>query len=273
MRSLVLVAGAWLAACAPVLSTFTPAPVAPHGHFRGATAIGVSIPTGPLGDLFDRSEDLARASIEGRALTDDEVGDLFESTTGLLLNLPSAAYELQGRFGVAKRVDVGLRLALPGAIRLDGRYQFVLTPNKPFAASVGLGLTYYSFEIPVPSPIDEVIEVDDYRRLEVDVPLLFGWSGPIGHVWLGPKIVFATYGTEMTAKLVSDTRLASVSGTSWYYGVQVGGAIGYRYVWIAAELTIAGMSGSADIELAGVKLSPKFSGAVIYPAIGLVMQF
>lgn len=262
------------AACAPALSTLTPAPVAPHKHFRGAMGLGVSIPTGPLGDLFDRAEDLSDAVDEGRDLTDEEVGDLFESTTGLLLNLPSIVYEVQGRYGIAKRVDLGLRLALPGAIRIDGRYQFILNPGRAFAASVGLGLTYYSLEIPVPPPIDEVIEVDDFTRFEVDIPVLLGWSGEIGHFWFGPKLVLATYGTQMTAHLGSDVELATVSGSSFYYGLQIGGAIGYKYVWLAFELTIAGMSGSADIDLdvLGVSLHPTFRGAVFYPALGLIVQ-
>lgn len=271
----VAVGAVLLAACAPALSTFTPAPVSPQGHFRGATAIGVSIPTGPLSDFVDRAEDLSKAAVEGRDLTDEEVGDLFESTTGLLLNLPSVAFELQGRYGIAKRVDLGLRLALPGAIRLDGRYQFIKNQGRAFAASVGLGLTYYSLEIPVPPPIDEVITVDDFTRFELDVPLLFGWSNEIGHVWFGPKLVLSTYSVAMSADLGAEVELASVSGTAVYYGLQIGGAIGYKYVWVSAELTIAGMSGSADVELQalGVTLKPSFSGAVIYPAFGLIFQF
>ncbi len=249
--------------------------MAPHKHFRGAMALGVSIPTGAIGEAFDIAEDLVGVA-EGRELTDDEVGDLFESTTKVLLNLPSVAYELQGRYGLADRLDLGLRLALPGAIRLDGRYQIIRLQDSSFAGSVGLGLTYYSFEIPVPYPIDQVIEIDDFTRFELDVPVLFGWSGEIGHFWFGPKLVFASFSTAMSADLFgAQLELASVSGTSFYYGLQVGGAIGYKYVWFAAELTIAGVSGSADVEVPalGFTRSPSFGGAVIYPAFGLLVQF
>lgn len=264
-----------LGACAPALSTFTPAPVAPHQHFRGATALGVSIPTGSIGEAFDTAEKLAEAVIDGRALTDDEVGDLFESTSKVLVNLPSVNYELQGRYGIVKYLDLGLRLALPGAIRLDGRYQFLRREGSDFAASVGLGLTYYSLEIPVPSPIDEVIEIEDFTRYELDIPLLFGWSSDIGHVWFGPKLVLTSYSVSMNADLGTEIELGSISGTGLYYGVQIGGAIGYKYVWVAAELTIAGLSGSEDLEVPAlaIKRSSSLGGAVFYPAFGLILQF
>lgn len=273
-----LVVGTLLLAggCAPALSTLTPAPVTPKKHVRGNMALGVSIPTGGIGDAFDTAESIAETVIDGNEITDEQVADLFEATSKVLVNLPSVVYELQGRYGATEWLDVGLRLALPGAFRLDGRYQFLreLSPTSTFAGSVGLGLTYYSLAIPVPSPIDEVIEIDDFTRFEVDIPVLFGWSGEIAHFWFGPKIVLSSYSVAMRAKLVDSVELGSISGTGFHYGFQIGGAVGYKYAWLMFELTIAGLSGSEDldVDVLDIHRTVHIGGAVFYPAVGILFQ-
>ncbi|MCK6535647.1 MAG: hypothetical protein L6Q84_21970 [Polyangiaceae bacterium] len=259
--------------CAPALSTFVPAETTPEGHVRATGGLGLNVPAGQIDDAYEVAEALADRA-ETQALTADEKDQLIIKTAGVMLNPPSATWEVQGRYGIHRRADVGLRHA-SGALRGDGRFTF-LKPSAEgdLAGSVGVGLAYYTFEIPVPPPMDSVIEIDDFRRYELDVPLLFGWSWEMAHVWFGPKLLISRYSTGMSARFVDEVRVVDVSGTNLYYGGQVGAAVGYKKVWLGLELTVAGLSGAAkiDVPAAGRSIDAKFGGLVVYPTIGVLVQ-
>ena len=271
--------GAWplLSGCASVLSTFTPAPTTPPGSMRGAGAIGVSAPVGGLVDAVDRGEALAQKRARGQALTAEEQDDLVESGLTLALNPPSAAGELQGRYGVADRIDVGVRFASSVAARVDGRFQFLKSGaehGSGFAGSAGLGLGYYakSFEVPN-ADIEAFVAVANMRRVELDAPILFGMSGEIGQFWFGPKFVLNRYWADVTLEFLQTTAVTGTAvGTNFFYGGQVGGAVGYKYAWLAAELSIMGLSTSADVESSAYNRDLSLSGLVLYPAFGIIVQ-
>lgn len=263
-----------LSGCAPALSTMTPAETTPARHVRGSVGIGVSVPTGTLGTLFGDAEDLAHRAVAREMLTDAQKRTLISDTAAILFNPPSVSFEVQGRYGISRRFDVGFRFAT-GALRLDGRFLALPPDNGRIGISVGIGLGYYALEIPVPSPLDEIIEIDDFTRYEIDLPLLAGWTWRFGHLWFGPKLVYTHYSTAMRATFPFDSSMlsADVGGSSFYYGAQIGGAVGYRYVWLAAELSLMGVTGSATLEGFGEKLDVSFGDFVLYPAVALLVQF
>jgi hypothetical protein len=52
----------------------------------------------------------------------------------------------------------------------------------------------------------------------------------------------------------------------------VGGALGYKYAWVAAELSIMGLSGSADVQSSADNANLSLGGLVLYPALGVIVQ-
>ena len=63
-------------------------------------------------------------------------------------------------------------------------------------------------------------------------------------------------------------------------GGQVGFAIGYKYIFLAFELTLAGVSGRGDVKTApdprngeALAHNADISGFIIYPAFGLMGEF
>jgi hypothetical protein len=261
--------------CSSVLSTFTPAPTTPPGSVRGAAALGVNVPVGDLTDLADRGDTIAEKSLAGGTLTRAEQDELVESALALSLDPPSATGELQGRYGVADAFDVGVRVATAVTARIDGRWQFLKSQEQgAFAGSVGLGLAYYArtFEIPN-ADIEQIVGVAELTRFELDVPLLFGWSGDIGHVWFGPKLVANTYTADVElAFFQNEIVQGSASGTSFFFGGLLGGAVGYKYAWLAFELTILDLSSSASVESNVYNADLSFGGIVLYPALGVIIQ-
>jgi hypothetical protein len=262
-----------LAACGTNLSTLTPAETTPAGHVRVAGGAGVSVPVGSVATLLDQGEHLAARAAGGEALTDAERDELLRASIAAVLALPSVNPEVQARVGLHERVDAGLRLGA-GSVRLDGRLMLV-APERPgaLAVSAGLGLGYYAFALPVPSFVEDVVRLSDYRRFEIDVPVLLGWSTDVWRVWLGPKLVFTTYGIDaaLAAPMVSAT--ASARGTQTFLAAQAGGALGFRHGWVVLELTVAYGLGGADIEVDGASvIEVSTDDLVVYPALGLLLQ-
>jgi hypothetical protein len=260
--------------CSSVLSTFTPAPTTPPGSVRGAAALGVNVPVGDLTDLADRGDTIAEKSLAGGTLTPAEQDELVESALALSLDPPSATGELQGRYGVAEAFDVGVRVATAVTARIDGRWQFLKSEKEgAFAGSVGLGLAYYarSFEIPN-ADIEQIVGVAELTRFELDVPLLFGWSGDVGHIWFGPKLVANTYTADVRLAFLQTEVSGTASGTSLFFGGLLGGAVGYKYAWLAFELSILDLSSSASVESSVYNADLSFGGIVLYPALGVIVQ-
>ena len=268
-----LAALAFIAGCGPILSTMTPAQVTPHRSFRATAGAGTTIPVGQIVDAIDTATTLATRVANHETLTAQEQNTLTEQAVGLVISPPTFSYELQVRYGFLRRWDAGLRLVGPN-VRLDARYQFLSTENgAPLDMSVGAGLALGFTSLSLGSVLDSVIKVDDYRVFTFDVPLLAGWSGRFGHFWFGPKLVVTSTGTGMSVGVSStETRVLDVSGTPVHYGGLVGGAVGYRWVWLAFELSVYGMRGGASVTWPGGSVSPSFSGVVVAPSFAFMLQ-
>jgi hypothetical protein len=62
--------------------------------------------------------------------------------------------------------------------------------------STGLGGAHYSYELPLSDQIP-LLELKDYSRWQLDVPLLVGRHGDRYRWWAGPRMLVAFYGTEL----------------------------------------------------------------------------
>ena len=87
--------------CAPALSSFTPAHVAPKKHVQAELGFDVSVPTGTITDVVDQGATLGNAA-RNREPTEDEQRQLFEAGAALGLNPPS----LVSHVGVAYTREV-----------------------------------------------------------------------------------------------------------------------------------------------------------------------
>ncbi|MFO0608356.1 MAG: hypothetical protein U0324_34640 [Polyangiales bacterium] len=262
-----------LAGCGPMLSTMTPAQVTPHRSVRAAAGMGIGLPVGQIIDAIDTATTLAERVSNNQPLTADEQNTLTAQAVGLVISPPTYNYELQARYGFYPRWDAGLRL-VGSNVRLDGRFLVLdAAHGAPLDLSVGLGLGLGLSGISLGSVLGSVISVDDYRVFAVDVPVLAGWSGRFGHFWFGAKVVAAFQHTGMSVRVSSsELRVLDVSGSTVHYGGVVGGAVGYRWVWVAAELSVLGMSGGADITWPGGRFAPSFGGVVFAPSFAVLVQ-
>jgi hypothetical protein len=259
--------------CGPILSTMTPAQVTPHRSVRAAAGAGVGVPVGQIIEAIDTVTTLAGRVSRGENLSAADQNALTSQAAGLVFSPPTFSYEFQARYGFHPRWDAGLRL-VGSNVRADARYQLLSTErgdalDLSVGAGLGLGLTGLSLG----GVFDSVITIDDYRVFTVDVPVLAGWSGRFGHFWFGPKVVAGFHATGMSVRVSSsELRVLDVSGTTFHYGAVVGGAVGYRWVWVAFELSVLGMNGNANITWPGGSFAPTFGGVVFAPSFAVLLQ-
>ncbi|MBN2576551.1 MAG: hypothetical protein JXP73_18450 [Deltaproteobacteria bacterium] len=249
----------------------------PKGHFAAALGMEGSIPTGSLLSAIDTGKSVGKKAASGQSLTSEEKWEVFDAGMKLLLNPPSFfSYHVRLAYVPIERLEVSLRYAGP-ALRLATRYQLLDRATAPFDMSAGLGISCFTYEIPFADYIP-VLKLDDFTRWQLDVPLLIGVQNRWFRAWTGPRFVATFFDTNMHLDLVAEEPvLASMSGKAYYVGGQGGLGFGYRFVFVAFELTITRILGSARFDAPAITDAPArtldLSGFVIYPSLGLMGEF
>jgi hypothetical protein len=271
MRALALVLV--IAGCAPAISGFQPAHVAPKGSFSAEVGWDVSAPTGTILRSIDAGRTLARAA-GSRSLSDAERRQLIEAGANLALDPPALVMHLGLTYSPATDWEVGLRWS-SDTWRVGGRHQFLHQETDGIDLSAGLGLSRFSASFPVDDIID-VIHVNDFTRWSLDIPLLLGKHGPWYRLWGGPRLLLSRFDSSMTLDLPAaagapaEMVLASVEGNAVFVGGQGGLALGYRHLFLAFELTIVRLVSTARLSYANQLQDADLGGLVISPGIALM---
>lgn len=271
--SLVLVA-VIAAGCAPALSTFQPAHVPPRGTVTASGGFEVGVPVGAISTLIDTGKALAERGQAGEVLSAEQRWQIFDAGINLLLATPSIGPHIAVGYVPADRVELGLRYA-GSAWRFGGRLQLLDHTRDAFDLTVGLGLSRFTAEVPLADYIP-VLEMDEFTRWQVDVPILIGTSRDWFRVWGGPKLLLTTFDTRMTLTLQSDTTTASFDGNATFIGAQGGIALGYRWLFFAFELTMARGFGTTHVTAPGLDPpvhNTSISSFTIYPSVGLMGEY
>ncbi len=267
------------AACSPALSSFTPAHVPDEGHVQAEVGFDVFVPTGTIRDAVEAAETLASAA-ENRELTQAEEREVFEGAAALALNPPSASPHIGLGYTPLENFVVEGRYTV-GALRLAGRYQLLHRAKHGLDLSAGLGLGRYVYEFPVGSTIP-IVELDDFTRYQLDLPIQLGVSGDWYRVWGGPRLLATFYSTRLALTYPNipgaganqpENVLASLDGTGFYAGGQAGVALGYKKVFLGFELTLAEFWTHATLDAFGRHLEVDISSFVIAPGIALMGEF
>jgi hypothetical protein len=261
--------------CAPPLSTFQTARIAPKGTWAAAVGLEGSVPLGTLGDIVDSGENLGVRASHGETLSSNEKWQVFGAGMQLLLGPPSVGYHFMAAYVPVDRVEVSLRYA-GSALRLAGRYQVLYRETAPFDMAIGLGIARFSYGVPMGSYIP-VLKVDSFSRWQIDVPWLIGTQNRWFRAWTGPRFLATFFDAGLRFETSSQTVGASMSGSAFFVGGQGGLGVGYRWLFVAFELTVAEMLGGAQTRAPGIADSPtrdlELNGLVIYPSFGLMGEF
>jgi hypothetical protein len=274
----VLVGCAWLGlGCAPTVSSFTPAHVAPKHHVQAEAGFDVSVPVTGVAGLWDQVDNLAEAA-GTRELSDEEQRRLFRGAAGLALNPPSASGHVGLGYTVIDALELNGRL-MTGAWRLGGRYQVLRQADHAVDGTFSLGGGHYSYEFPLSDQIP-FIRLENFSRWQLDAGFLVGKHADWYRWWVGPKLLFTTYGTELVfehpipgAGGGNTQVLASLDGVGAYVGGQLGMAVGYKHVFAAFELTYAKFWTNAKLELLSERHDTNLQTSIVSPGFALLFEF
>jgi hypothetical protein len=268
--------GSVATSCAPALSSFTPAHVAPKQHVQAELGFDASVPTGSIKDIVDEGATIAKAARE-RELTEEEEERLFLAGTALGLNPPSLVAHVGAGYTLLDHFEIGGRLS-SGAWRLGARYQLLEQALQSVDGTVSLGGGRYSYEFPLSDQIP-FITLEDFSRWQVDMAFLVGRHGDWYRVWGGPRLLFSFYGTQLVfqqpsipGETTEKIALASVDGTGTYLGGQLGAALGYKHVFIGFELTCAKFWSSASLKLLDRRRDVELESFIVYPGLALLVE-
>lgn len=261
--------------CATSLSTFQPAHVAPKGHAQAEAGIDVSVPVGTIVRVVDVGKSLAKTAKGGTNLTEAQQRQLFEAGVNLALNPPASNMHAGVAFTPIERLELGLRF-MSGAWRAGVRWQFLRQAEDGADFTLGLGLQRFKYEYPIDKVLD-VVELEDFTRWTLDVPMLVGRHGDFYRVWAGPRLLASRFSTALRLDLSRAggpmPTLAQATGRTLFAGAVGGAAIGYKHLFVAFELTVVRLFGSADLEVAGLSTNVDLGGWIIYPGLGLLGEF
>lgn len=273
---LVLWPGVLCVACTPTLSTMEPARLTPAGHVRFTTSASGTLPTGEPMSLM---RDLQRVSkVEKLNLGSAE--ELALGTASLIVNAPGLTSNAALSIGMSNNYELSARISTSAA-RFGMRHQLFRARPGMYGV-IGVGVTEYFAPLDIDT-FSNRAQIHHFTRREIDMPLHFGVSGRLGHVWIGPKLVLARYDADISACLdtsgegcVTHGRMR-MRGTATYAGGQVGAALGYRRFWIAIEVSVMHLGARADlnIDVGGLKKAVPFApdGWLFSPALGVITQF
>lgn len=261
--------------CAPALSSFQPAHVAPQGHALAELGMDVSIPVGTISKTIDAGDSLVEAA-RTEELTKEQRKTIFDAGIALALNPPSLVQHMGLGYTFVDRLEVAIRYSI-SAFRAGIRYQFLRQATHGVDLTAGLGAARYTFQFPV-SEVLNILKIDDWTRWQIDVPIIVGKSADWYRLWVGPRLMYTRFGTKMTLDLppipstgyAGERVLASVKGNGYYVGGQGGVALGFKRVFLAVELTLVQLFTSAHLDAFGERQSADLDGFIVYPAFGIM---
>ncbi|MFO0580762.1 MAG: hypothetical protein U0229_00670 [Anaeromyxobacter sp.] len=261
--------------------------VTPRHGFRGSVGAGYQLSTGAASVVKD-GRDLAKTLNDKRRGCPDlsaaacwdaaDVEPVVDAAYRFALAAPlSASTEVGLRYGFASGFDAGLRWG-PAVKGLDVGWQL----HGPRDASDGwagtLLLGWSSRKLGALGTAIEDVFQGDASLTDYTLTYVTGWEyREIAHVYLGGRFIASRWkaqivpdipivydGGEIQAKFLG----TDASGGLKHWGGFGGVALGYKRVWIGAELSLLWTSGSARIMFEDRSVS----GLGVMPSVFLYAQ-
>jgi hypothetical protein len=261
--------------------------VEPKGGFRAALGAGYQVNTSAAA-LVRRARDVAGALASSTTCPDgsgecwrrEDVEPVVDAALRLALLAPLASRtELSGRYGVADGFDVGLHLGV-GSRSVDAGWQLFGPRERALEGWAGTLLVGVGTRsVGAFGDVIERVLRGDAGVTEYQAAFIAGrhWA-EVAHLYAGMRYTLSRWrlsvapnlpilydgGERVESLLDTDTR-----GVIHTPGAVVGGALGYRYLYVGAELNVLVTTGSARV----LARERDLSGVGLMPALYVFSQF
>jgi len=249
------------AGCSMNVSETRPARVLRGGEIQVAEVNDVVIPTRAVSGVIGGARQAAAAA-KDRALTDDERRTLTGAAAAVSLTGPGYGAHIDLAVGLGYRYDLQARIG-NGIYALSLRRGWDLGRVWHLALGVrgayNSGQTFFAYA----DDITEWVKLSDTRRFEGQAFVQAGpeW-GEWGRLWFGAKGMVSPLATDIDTTRIGGSQ-ERIRATLYHAGGFVGGAIGYRWFFFVAELTVMAAAGHVrafdqDYDLSGVVIAPSW---------------
>ena len=259
--------------CAINLAEMRGARVLRGGEIELAEINSVVVPSAAVRESIEPAKELVGQIEESDELTEDERRVLVGGMAAVALSGPGYGTFLDGNIGLGRGLEANARVG-NGSYTLGLRKRVPLyraADPGPWHMALGVrgGVATGGAWLGVFNWANTAIRVSDLRRYDLSASLTAGrefkeW----GRVWWGPKVQLSPYTWELDGSLVG-LGTESSSGRLVYAGGFAGGAVGYRWIHLAGELTVVHTRGTLDAF--GEEHSQR--GWIVAPHWGVMVNF
>jgi len=212
-----------------------------------------------IGDVIEPGKTVISSVQDKHKPTPAQERTLVASAAAIALSGPGYGSHIEGALGLGYRLDVAGRIG-------NGIYALALRRGFDIGnwdASLGVRAGYNSGESVISyfNTINDYVSIAKVSRFDGQVFGQVGREfGEIFKIWAGAKGMWSPYSGEVDASRIG-LGTQHFSDQLFYYGGFLGGALGFRYIHLVAELTVLEASGSVRLfgvrhDLSGLTLSP-----------------
>lgn len=271
-----------LTGCATSLTNSSPAKTYDAGKGQAALGIETGIHTQAFRGTFDAARASVQAATEEDQQLDTEVARTILDAVLLWQLFPySTSPEVQGRIGLydglLEGIDAGFRYN--GALwKADLRLQLWESPDAIQALSIQAGYAKHSN---IFGGILETVDLAEFSRHDIDILLSYG--AEIDHwarFYVAPRYLYSNVSTVIQ---ISDELLERFPDEVQQYepgqyfqpegihyaGLNLGTMLGYRWVFLALELTVMRIWFRPEV----LGSQRNYDGWVVAPNAGLVINW
>jgi len=233
----------------------------------------------------ERFQSEVRNTPEDETISEETFREGLDFAVASALFRPRGSAEAGARVGLSdaplEGIDAGLRYN-GSTIKADAKLQYWSSEKGRFAASVQPA---FGFQSSVASSTVESITLTDWSRFDYDLLAPVGASfGEVLRLWFAPRFLYSRistspkFGDRLRERLpenlrgeIERRRRALFGGGEdiYYVGFNVGGSVGYKHVYLAAEVSASRMIFRPDL----LGQQRDLSGFSFMPAAGLIVQF
>lgn len=262
-----------LLGCAINLAEMRGARVLRGGEIELAEINSVVVPSAAVREAIDPAKALVDQLDGSEPLTDDERRVLVGGLAAVSLSGPGYGTFLDGNIGLGRGFEANARVG-NGSYTLGMRKRIPLYragDPGPWHMALGVrgGVATGGAWLGIFNWANTAIRVSDLRRYDMSVSLTAGREfGEWGRLWWGPKAQLSPYRWDLDGDLVGLGQETS-TGRLMYFGGFAGGAVGYRWIHMAGEISVFRTRG--DLEAYGDTYSQK--GWIVAPHWGVLVNF
>ena len=208
------------------------------------------------------------------------IQELSEDAVAALVAPPAVDGHLGLAYGVSRRFELDARIG-PSSAGAGFRIQ-ALRKSPGIYLAIGAMLSFQFRDFDLDRFTDEG-RIRSMRRMDLRVPVSFGYSSSRIHIWGGPVFSHTRFSTDMSFCVRSRggecqaEAEVDAAGSANYLAGQFGLAVGKGRFWVAAELTLGRVWVRANAELSMPRTTQTTafsrSGTILQPAVGLITWF